>query len=163
FPERSMLKRLFAAFTCLAFAGPAAASPDLAAEWGHAATGLYADTVHAIEGGDLPANFEDSLTRFSVNAARLGSWIDKSGGPVDLGCIFRGMSEEAEIQLYAITSQSTRETALRRLATLFYDAETISLAAIHAGGSAHETRKVGGPPTCVGSPALTLQYLTEQP
>ncbi|MEO0465941.1 MAG: hypothetical protein AAF216_05325 [Pseudomonadota bacterium] len=160
-----MLKRLTVAIAAIFFAGSAQASPDLAQEWGYAASDLYVHTVHAIEGGDLPADFEDSLIRFAVNASRLGSWIEKSGGPADLGCIFRGMSEEAEIQLDAFTLDETRTPALRRLATLFYDAESVALAAVYAGARQDNPsmRRSATPISCVGSPNAALQYLTEQP
>ena len=157
------MKRLLVAIALFGSASGASANPDLAQEWSHAASDLYVETVHALEGGELPASYEDSLVRFSVNAARLSTWVEKSGGPGDLGCIFRGMSREAEDQLFSIGSEATKAVALRRLATMFYDAEKVALAAMHANATSLGHQRAGAPTACVGSPEIAVQYLTEQP
>lgn len=157
------MKRLLTVLALIGFANGASASPDLARDWGLAASDLYVDTVHALEGGELPATYEDGLIRFSVTAARLSNWIEKTGGPSDLGCIFRGMSEEAETQLFGIASDTTKGAALRRLATLFFDAEKMALAAIQASATHDIHPRPQAPISCIGNPQSMAQYLTEQP
>lgn len=158
-----MMKPLCLAL-CVAFAVPAALADeaDLAREWGAKAGFLYEDTAAGLQSGALPPHYEDDLMRFAVTADRLGTWIDATGRPHDLGCIFRGMADEAELQLDQLQEPTAREGALRRLATLFNDAENIGLAASYAQPGA-EGPEVGAPMSCPANPGAALQYLTEQP
>ena len=155
-----MVKLLYLAL-CLAFIAPGALADetDLAREWGAKAGFLYEDTAAGLQGGALPPRYEDDLMRFAVTADRLGAWIDATGRPHDLGCIFRGMADEAELQLSQLQTPSTRTAALRRLATMFNDAENIGLAASYAQSGA----ETDAPMSCPANPVAALQYLTEQP
>ncbi|MCA8902617.1 MAG: hypothetical protein KDA53_15360 [Hyphomonas sp.] len=160
-----MLKRLLAPLALAALALPASASPELAELWGVKAAGLYSDTVVLLDEartGAAPA-LEDGyiidLERFAVTATRLGSWNDQVSGAKDLGCIFRGMAEEAEIQLGALEgarSVRDRESALRRLVTLFDDAQDISAAAAWAArhGGQLPNANDGAPAACPANPAM---------
>ncbi|HEV7692076.1 MAG TPA: hypothetical protein VGO52_14665, partial [Hyphomonadaceae bacterium] len=67
--------------------------------------------------------------RFGMSASRLSIEIDKSGGPVDLRCIFRGMAEETDNQLKAAAAAETgtqQVVALDRLAHMLKDAVEIA-------------------------------------
>lgn len=137
------MKRLLCALVLAAVPFSAAASPQLANEWGAKASELYGETVtllNASEAGDtitVPDTYEVEIGRFAVMAGRLGSWIDGNDGPSDLGCIFRGMAQEGEVQLDALDSASNQaeiETGLKRLATMFSDAEIIAAAAAQSDG-----------------------------
>ena len=141
--------------------GLAVADPALALEWGQRASALHQATSNAIGGEPLAPQFEDSVARFAVTANRLGSWIDATGGAADLGCIFRGMADEAELQLQQVALPEARQPALRRLASLFNDAEAVALAAARA----EPTPTLEAEPTgqCPANPHAAYQYLTEQP
>lgn len=132
------MKRLLA---CLAIAcAPltAAASPELANQWGNEASDLRQRTATMIASIDMglqaemDSTYELDVYRFANTSAGLSIWIDQTEGPKDLGCIFRGMRAEADTQLGKLDDMSdpltTRET-LRRLATMFADAEMIADAA----------------------------------
>jgi hypothetical protein len=132
------MKRLL---ICLAFAFTpmtAAASPELANQWGNEASDLRERTASMIASIDmgLQAEMDDTyeldVYRFANTSAGLSVWIDQTEGPKDLGCIFRGMRAEADTQLGKLDDMSdpltTRET-LRRLSTMFADAEMIADAA----------------------------------
>jgi len=131
------MKRLIAAFVLFAAPLSAQASPQLASEWGHRAANLHAETtdlITAIDTGaqlDVTLQFLIDIERFSSTATKLGTWIDTSEGAQDLGCIFRGMAAEGQLQLETLDTAAdltkSRE-ALRRLATMFADAELIALA-----------------------------------
>lgn len=142
---------------------PAQASPELALDFGNEAAMLYTETAHALAGAPLPERFEDDLVQFSVTAGRLAAWVDRSGRPSDLGCIFRGMSEEAAGQLDAMTQSGARAASLRRLAALFHDAQMISLAARYAKPSETQGQADTALASCPADPSLTRQYLTVQP
>ena len=149
---------------CLVFAVPTATADEaeLARDWGAKAGQLYQETVAGLHGEDLSNRFEDDLARFAVTADRLGSWVDESSRSHDLGCIFRGMADEAELQMSLLEQPGRRGEALHRLATLFNDAENIGLAATYA-----EPETVPGAGaadmSCPANPEAALQYLTEQP
>jgi hypothetical protein len=69
------------------------------------------------------------LQRFGLNASRLALEIDQGGGPADLGCIFRGMAEETDVQLKAVAAASTgaaQADALKRLSAMLRDANEIA-------------------------------------
>ncbi len=117
---------------------PLHASPDLARLWGQSAETLYQHTMDLHEGLDRgqPVAVSDryglDLFRFGRTAALLAQWIDTTHGPADLGCIFRGMSEDATAQLSVLEtapSPGAQRAALDRLTTLFADAQMIAQAA----------------------------------
>ncbi|MEZ5947223.1 MAG: hypothetical protein R3C13_14785 [Hyphomonas sp.] len=160
-----MMKRLFVPILLSALAFPATASPELAESWGAEAAALYSETTGLLDTarmGERPA-LEDAylidLERFAMTATRLGSWNDEVSGAKDLGCIFRGMAEEAEVQLTALEGAETvraSETALKRLVTLFDDAQEISVAAAWAArhGGALPKADDGIPAACPANPAM---------
>ncbi|MEZ5998596.1 MAG: hypothetical protein R3B98_07880 [Hyphomonas sp.] len=161
-----MLKRLFAPVLLAALAAlPAAASPELAEIWGAKAAALYSETTDLLDTartGERPAlddGYLIDLERFAMTATRLGSWNDEVSGAKDLGCIFRGMAEEAEVQLNALEgagSATASEAALKRLVTLFDDAQEISVAAAWAArhGGALPNANDGVPAACPANPAM---------
>lgn len=156
------MKRFVAIMSfALAVSLQAAASPELAGEWGQKAARLHQQTVAMRAGAPAPDGFEDELARFSVTSARLASWIDSQEGPADLGCIFRGMAGEAEAQLVALESGG-RAGALDRLIAMFSDAELVSAAAIRAVSRDDQTG-ADAPGTCPAHPFRRDQYFTEQP
>ncbi len=130
------MKRLIVVFALFAAPLGALASPQLASDWGKHAASLHAETtdlISAIDTGahpDVTLSYLIDIKRFSSTATRLGLWIDASEGAQDLGCIFRGMADEGELQLEALDTSvdliKSRE-ALRRLAAMFADAELIAL------------------------------------
>jgi len=142
-------------------ATPASASPDLSEEWGQVASTLYEQTVETMRGAPLPDGYEADTARFAATAARLADWAEASGAAADFDCIFRGMTEEADVQLDALGTHADGEAPLQRLAILFSDAEAIAAAAVHASRRPG-TAGPGQAPTCPASPS-TAQYLTEQP
>lgn len=134
---RATMRRLLLAICLLCVPLNAAATPELAAQWGYKAADLHAETsdlISQIDQGELPTfnpEFLYEVERFAINASRLGHWIEQTGSAPDLGCIFRGMAAEGELQLEALdTSSGQGETraALRRLASMFADAEVIAVA-----------------------------------
>ncbi len=132
-----MLKRLIPALLGLALAQTAAASPELAEVWGTKAGDLHAQSAVLRDANDahLPQNYVRELERFAITATRLGTWNDEQGGAADLGCIFRGMAEEAELQLMALEDAkgpAARDVAFNRLVSMFDDAQVISKAAVLA-------------------------------
>lgn len=160
-----MMKRILIPFTFTLLAGPAAASPELAEIWGAKAATLSAqsaDLLIAAQHGRLPALDEDyviELERFALNATRLGSWNDVSGGPAALGCTFRSLGAEAESQLEALEAAHTAhssETALLHLMTLFDDAQDLSSAAAwaarHRSTGPEAASVTNGPAACPGAP-----------
>jgi hypothetical protein len=84
----------------------------------------------------LPPQLVGGLQRFGMSASRLSTEIDKTGGPTDLRCIFRGMAEETDNQLKAVSAAKTgaeQAAALTRLAHMLRDAVEIAPA---VGGKA---------------------------
>ena len=90
---------------------------------------------------------------------KLGTWSDTQAGAADFGCIFRGMAEEADKQLFELEIARTpkaKRAALSRLIAMFDDAQSIAAAASHAarrlakeqGGS-----QVATAPSCAANPA----------
>jgi len=131
------MKRLVIAIALFATPFTASASPELASQWGSKAASLHAQTtdlITMIDQGDSPdfaLQYLLDVQRFAATATRLGSWIDRSSGAKDLGCIFRGMAAEGEVQLDTLDSAddtATTREALRRLATMFSDAEMVAIA-----------------------------------
>lgn len=131
------MKRIFAALILVLLPLNAAASPELATEWGNKAADLHTETsalIQLIDRGEthnLNPDYLFEIERFSMTAARLGGWIDQTGKAPDLGCIFRGMASEGELQLTALdagASQDQTRAALGRLVSMFSDAEMIAVA-----------------------------------
>lgn len=140
------MKRLILAIATAVLPFAASASPQLANDWGIKASSLYQETSNMIAVLDrtgrpiIPESYEVEIQRFAMTATRLGLWVDGSKGPSDLGCIFRGMAEEGEVQLDALSDAKSAHVvrlSLVRLAAMFSDAETIAVAAVYA--SQHET------------------------
>jgi len=80
-----------------------------------------------------PLGIEDPLTfeleQFSVEALLISRRIDASGGPVDLRCIFRGMSEDAARRLEALNTAGTaaeQAHIYREISELMRDAAEIA-------------------------------------
>jgi hypothetical protein len=49
-----------------------------------------------------------ALSEFSLQAYQLSRAVEDSGGPTDLGCIFRGMSEDAQHRADLLLEAATR-------------------------------------------------------
>ena len=163
-----MLKHLISLLLCASMTPVALASPDLAETWGAKAGDLYSSTLVMLDadnGNDLTDDYIVGVERFAVTATRLGTWNDDSHGPADFGCIFRGMAEEAELQLGALEtahSPTDREAALKRLIGMFDDAQAISAAAAHAAryGVALPVTD-SAPKMCAANPAFKDRLLSE--
>lgn len=132
------MKRLLTSCLLLLLPLSAQASTDLAQQWGKEAGRLSSQTVDmmlAIDLGEdmtLTDQFALDVYRFGRTSADLAVWIDDSKGPNDLGCIFRGMAAESETQLQTLetsTETQPQRESLRRLASVFADAEMIAIAA----------------------------------
>ncbi|MHA7857230.1 MAG: hypothetical protein ACX94D_04020 [Henriciella sp.] len=132
------MKRLLTSCLLLLLPLSAQASNDLAQQWGKEAGRLSSQTVDmmlAIDLGEdmtLTDQFALDVYRFGRTSADLAVWIDNSKGPNDLGCIFRGMAAESEKQLQTLetsTETQPQRESLRRLASVFADAEMIAIAA----------------------------------
>ena len=162
------MKRCLAIIAILAWPMlTASASPELAADWGRRAAGLYDVTVAMREGAPGRDSYREELARFSVASSRLAGWIDDESGPGDLACIFRGMAQEAETQLHALEAGDVAE-ALERLTLMFSDAEMVSAAAIRAMRRDHapardDAGSDAAAATCPSRPLGQSQYFTEQP
>lgn len=163
------MKRLLVTLS-LVIAPLAHASPELAEQFGVKAGGLYQETVAFADqmrmGGnaDLSEAYVEELAIFAGTALKLGSWSDAHAGASDFGCIFRGMAEEADVQLTELeeaTSTSQKSAALSRLIAMFDDAQSIAAAAAHAARRA-ETEKGGNriaaAPSCAANPADLQVY-----
>ena len=132
------MKRLLLSLICAALPLQAQASTELARQWGAEANRLGLETsglILAVDRGErieLSDHFALDLYRFGRTSADLAHWVDGSNGPQDLGCIFRGMAAESEDQLRILeteTAATERRESLRRLASMFSDAEMIAVAA----------------------------------
>lgn len=150
-----MLKRFALGFASLALVNVANASPETAEDWGAQASGLYQTTVEllsSVEAGqaiDLDPVFTNGLATFSATAGRLAIWVDTDGGAKDFACIYRGMAEEAELQLYALEDADGRanaKSALTRIATMLDDAQSIAAASAYAARHGMNTSSTGACP-----------------
>ena len=158
------MRRLIIAFS-LAIAPLAHASPELADQFGVKASGLYADTVslaNQMKTGaeaELSEAYIDELSVFAGTALKLGSWSDAQAGAADFGCIFRGMAEEADVQLIELeeaASSAQKSAALSRLIAMFDDAQSIAAAASHAARRFEKEKggnRVAAAPSCAANPA----------
>ena len=134
-------KSRIVALAALVFSQAAVASPDLARAWGDDAAALR--TVLEAERAalksdprrtDIPGSATRAgLMRFAGQADGLAHAIDTGEGPKDLGCIFRGMSEEVGVQLDVLdraeTSAAERLRAMERLLKAADDAVAVADAA----------------------------------
>ena len=136
--KHPILKRLLMTAAIMATPLAAQASPELAKDWGAQAAILSLETtglITSIDRDETAIASDDyyiRLDKFARTSATLGKWIDATDGPHDLGCIFRGMKVEASTQGEAldIAQENTAKRAtLKRLATMFADADMISEAA----------------------------------
>jgi len=154
-------KSLILALAALVFCQAAVASPELARVWGGEAlalrTALEAERATLRSDPrrtDLPgAGTRAGLMRFAGQADGLAHAIDTGEGPKDLGCIFRGMSEEVGVQLDVLdetgTSPAERLRAMERLLKAVDDAVAVADAAELV--FADDARSVGsGEGTCPG-------------
>lgn len=81
---------------------------------------------------DLDDPLQYDLDQFSADAMRLSRAIDEAGGPIDLRCIFRGMSGDAASRLEALNAADTaadQARVYREIAALMHDATEIAPAA----------------------------------
>ena len=158
------MKRLIIALALLG-APHAAASPELADQFGVKAKGLYQETVelaNVLRSGDesdLSDVYVSDLSVFAGTALKLGTWSDSQAGASDFGCIFRGMAEEVDVQLAELESAASpveKSAALSRLIAMFDDAQSIAAAASHAARR-YEIEKggsyVAAAPSCAANPA----------
>lgn len=133
------MRQLMIALTCLAltapaaFAGPgadlAATAVDLRTRAQSRAQIAAQHPAATVEPLDFDDPFLADMEAFAVAAIRLSRTIDETDGPADLGCIFRGMSEDAEARLAAIDEASTgaeRSRAYINIANLMRDAVQIA-------------------------------------
>ncbi len=106
-------------------------SPDLLTAWQTEAQSLH-DRLASLQGHRIPDIMRAEISRFGRIAGRLAEDADASDVSDDLGCIFRGMSEESRVQLEAIAnavSESDFTTARKRLLSMLEDAVLVSEAA----------------------------------
>ena len=96
-----------------------AATPDLSADLVALAQRLHGEAqVRAQDMARSPAapvdalppqdSFLTDLSEFALDTHRLSRAVDESGGPMDLRCIFRGMSEDAEHRAALLSEPATR-------------------------------------------------------
>lgn len=146
------MKRIIAALAlAVTLAAPAAASPlseQVQAEASRLLTQVTAaEKAARARPGAKPAALAPALTadlqRFGLAASRLSGEIDKTGGPKDLRCIFRGMADEAGNQLAAASAAVTgadQAKALARLSHMLKDAVEIAPAVGGKATAASSTR-----------------------
>lgn len=161
------MKRLIASFILMLTPLSAHASTDLAQQWGEEAgrlSGATADMMLAVDLGQdvvLTDTFALDVYRFGRTSADLAVWIDDTKGPNDLGCIFRGMAAESETQLQTFetsTGIQPKRESLRRLASVFADAEMIAIAAQHRAPTPGLTSK-SSHGTCAADTNAVLNVL----
>ena len=114
-------------------AGPGSEFAAFAAAIGATARERAREAANRPAAPAMPLDIEDPLSfeleQFSVEALLLSRRIDEAGGPIDLRCIFRGMSADATARLDAL---NTAETAAQQahiytdLAALMSDASEIA-------------------------------------
>ena len=120
------------ALGALLFAGSASASPALARSWSEEAAELHTQ-IEAMDTHTLPVDLRFRLQRFGRTATRLStSGSEDAPLPEDLGCIFRGMAEETDLQLSSFaddSSEAARVQAEERLSKMLEDAVSVGEAA----------------------------------
>lgn len=126
-----------------------AGEADIRAERAALRPAAPADTL---ELGDA---FVLSLEQFAVDALLLSRAIDEAGGPMDLRCIFRGMSEDATGQIAALTNAGTRADrarVYREVSNLMGDAQAIAPAVDEEAGLDDSLPRVPCPATAASAP-----------
>jgi hypothetical protein len=150
-----MLKQISLASALALMAGSASASPELAELWGAKAAALAGESVPLLDTarqGRQPVLDEEyviEVERFAFNATRLGDWTQQAGIPAAIGCSFRSLAEDTEIELEALEgarSAHASAEALGGLLNLFADARTLSAAA------AWSARHAGDRPVALSQP-----------
>lgn len=143
---------------------------DLAAQWGAQAAGLEAELAAlkaALEaapgrGFALPQAVRADLVRFAATADQLAVAVERTGGPKDLRCIYRGLSEEIGVQLDALEAAGggakASHAALNRLMKAADDAQAIAQATqtgsdVPPAAGAAASALAGCRPTGMASPA----------
>ncbi len=128
------------------------ANPDLARSWSEEANLLEAQINTSPEGG-LSPELKASIARFGRIAGRLAeSGSAENPLPHDLGCIFRGMEEETDLQLSHLTPDASAEAisaARVRLAKMFDDAVDVGQSAalaLEAGVALDQSVQAGDEP-----------------
>ncbi len=158
------MKRLSICLLLLALPAPAFATPERALALSNEAAALQAETLALNATGDMPDAFTQAVDRFAITATALGGWNDAHDGPVDLGCIFRGLSEDALRQralIAAPKSKAARADSVRRLAALFEDAHLIAADAARSWREANLGRAEDEPPlACSADPDAALALLS---
>ena len=164
--KRITLFSAILASSAFMFTGAANASPETAEDWGARASVLYGmtakflNTSAPVGNSQLEAEYLEGLTQFAIIAGRLAVWVDTSGGAKDFGCIYRGMAEEAELQLESLETASTQAdatAALTRIATMLDDAQSIAVASAHAARTGTSTLETS---YCPASAIPLDTYLT---
>ncbi|WP_300541903.1 hypothetical protein [Maricaulis sp.] len=94
-----------------ASAGPGSDFAEFAQRLGAQATARSQAAAQRPAAPAQPLDIEDpfafELEQFAVEALLMSRRIDEAGGPVDLRCIFRGMSEDAGSRMDALNSAET--------------------------------------------------------
>ncbi|WP_203295114.1 hypothetical protein [Maricaulis parjimensis] len=124
---------LLTSLASAAQAGPGSDFAEFAQRLGEEATTRSRAAAQRPAAPATPLDIEDpysfELDQFAVEAMMLSREIDAAGGPVDLRCIFRGMSNDTQARIEAI---NTAETAAEQahiyagLADLMRDAAEIA-------------------------------------
>lgn len=116
-----------------AMAGPGQDLADFASdlrEEAHArAQRLAARPASPADVIDIEDPFAFELEQFAADSLRLSRAIESSGGPSDLRCIFRGISQDANRRLEGLQSAQTggeQARLYRSLVELMRDAEDIA-------------------------------------
>jgi len=110
---RTLLMAALAAagLTATAQAGPGADLAEFAERLGAQAEARSQAAAQRPAAPARPLDIEDpfafELEQFSVEALMLSRRIDAAGGPVDLRCIFRGMSADAGARMEALNDAET--------------------------------------------------------
>lgn len=119
---------LSGALVCL----PAFANPTLARSWSDEAKLLEA-RINTSPAGNLPEDLKSDIQRFGRIAGRLAnSGSAENPLPHDLGCIFRGMKEETDLQLSHLKPDASADevsAARVRLTKMFDDAVDVGQSA----------------------------------
>jgi hypothetical protein len=81
------------------------------------------------DGYALSSKFSKNISDFSTLATDLVIHLDAKGGPKDLRCIYRGMAEDAKLQLLALQNAKNagaQAVILNEMSALFSDASAVT-------------------------------------
>jgi len=102
---------LLTSLTATAQAGPGSDLAEFAQRLGTEATARSREAALRPAAPAAPLDIEDpysfELDQFATEALMLSRQIDAAGGPIDLRCIFRGMSRDTEARIEAINAAET--------------------------------------------------------